>query len=104
MNFIGDVKMRLWVDDLRKMPDNYTHHARSVEVAKIMIILAEKEGDVIEVIDCDHDLGDYACYGGDGIELLDWLLERNTLYPIRLHTANPIGRANMQRILDRYWK
>lgn len=96
--------MKLWLDDVRQMPADYTHHAYSVEVAKQMIIKAEMQNEPIEVIDCDHDLGDYACYGGDGIELLDWLLERGSLYPIKLHTANPVGRANMQRILDRYWR
>ena len=57
----------------------------------------------IELINCDHDLGDYAYDGGDGIKLLDWLLERGTLYPIRLHTMNPVGRDNMQRMIDKYW-
>lgn len=96
--------MRIWLDDLRKMPDGYTHHAHSVEMAKILIGMAEKRGEDIEVISCDHDLEYYECCGGDGIKLLDWLVDRNTLYPIKLHTSNPVGRANMQRILDRYWK
>ena len=56
------------------------------------------------VADCDHDLGDYAADGGDGIKLLDWLLERGTLYPVALHTMNPVGRENMRRMLQRYWK
>ena len=46
-------------------------------------MIAENEtSQMIELIDCDHDLGDYAADGGDGIKLLDWLLERGTLYPI----------------------
>ena len=35
--------------------------------------------------------------------LLDWLAERETFYPVEIHTANPVGRANMERILARYW-
>ena len=58
---------------------------------------------VIDVIDCDHDLGDYAPDGGDGIKLIDWLAERKTYYPIELHTMNPVGRENMQREVERYW-
>ena len=23
--------------------------------------------------------------------------------PIKIHTANPVGRANMERTIDRYW-
>ena len=56
------------------------------------------------MIDCDHDLGDYAFDGGDGIKLLDWLVERRTFYPIELHTANPVGRDNMARLINRYWE
>lgn len=95
--------MKLWLDDIRPMPLNYTHHAYSVEVAKMMILEAERNHETIEVIDCDHDLGDYAQYGGDGIKLLDWLVERGTLYPIKLHTMNPVGRQNMERMIQRYW-
>ena len=68
-------------------------------------MIAESEtSQTIELIDCDHDLGDYASDGGDGIKLLDWLLERGTLYPIALHTMNTVGRENMRRMLQRYWK
>ena len=95
--------MKLWLDDIRPMPNSYTHHAHSVNAAKMMIESAEEIGEKIECIDCDHDLGDYAKDGGDGIKLLDWLLERNTLYPITLHTQNPVGRLNMERMLKRYW-
>ena len=98
--------MKIWLDDVRPIPPNsdFEYHAYSVDAAKMFIKSAEELGEPIELIDCDHDLGDYEPYGGDGIKLLDWLLERGTLYPIALHTANPVGRANMQRMLDRYWK
>jgi len=96
--------MKIWLDDIRSMPDNYTHHAFSVDEAKNLICTAENNGEIIEVIDCDHDLGDYYNFGGDGIKLLDWLIERGTFYPIRLHTANPVGRKNMMMLLERYWR
>ena len=48
-------------------------------------------------------LGDYAYDGGDAIKLLDYLAEWETFYPVEIHTANPIGRENMYRMLDRYW-
>lgn len=96
--------MKLWLDDIRPIPTEYTHHAKSVNEAKKMIESAEECGETIEVIDCDHDLGDYTIDGGDGIKLIDWLIERETFYPILLHTANPVGRANMQRTIDRYWR
>lgn len=96
--------MKLWLDDVRIMPGECTHHAYSVDVAKMMILEAEKNSETIEFIDCDHDLGDYAQYGGDGIKLLDWLVERGTFYPIKIHTANPVGRMNMEKMIERYWQ
>ena len=68
-----------------------------------MILEAEHNGIEIEALDLDHDLRDYADQGGDAIRLLDWLAERETFYPVEIHTANPVGRANMERILARYW-
>ena len=94
--------VKIWLDDLRDAPAGYCH-CRSVNEAKNMIMKSEKEYAIIEVIDCDHDLGEYASDGGDGIKLLDWLAERNTHYPIALHTMNPVGRENMQREIERYW-
>lgn len=96
--------MKIWLDDIRPMPKEYTHHSFSVDDAKMTILEAERNNTPIEVIDCDHDLGEYAQFGGDGIKLLDWLAERETYYPILLHTANPVGRQNMERLIERYWK
>ena len=95
--------MKIWLDDLRVAPYGYML-AHSVNEAIALIESAERSGEKIEVIDCDHDLGDYFTDGGDGIKLLDWLCERETFYPIALHTANPVGRDNMMRLINRYWK
>jgi len=93
--------MKIWLDDIREAPEGYIL-CHSVNEAKQLIEGNEKLT-AIEVIDCDHDLGDYYPDGGDGIKLIDWLAERGTYYPIRLHTMNPVGRENMQRTIDRYW-
>ena len=94
--------MKLWLDDLRPVPYGY-EGAKSGNEAKKLIQEAEHNGIEIEALDLDHDLGDYADQGGDAIRLLDWLAERETFYPVEIHTANPVGRANMERILARYW-
>lgn len=94
--------MKIWLDDLRPAPAGFLWCHSVNETKKV---IAESEtSQTIELIDCDHDLGDYASDGGDGIKLLDWLLKRGTLYPIALHTMNPVGRENMRRMLQRYWK
>lgn len=101
--------MKLWVDDVRPAPHGY-FHAYSVEQAKELIKLIEfhdlhtfmlDEGRPIELIDIDHDAGDYENDGGDYIKLLDWLEKTGRNYPIRLHSMNPVGRENMRRIIQR---
>lgn len=94
--------MKIWLDDLRVAPDGY-ETAKSVNEAIDLIEGCEQNGEEIEVLDLDHDLGDYAYDGGDAIKLLDYLAERETFYPVEIHTANLVGRENMYRMLDRYW-
>ena len=103
MNSSENNSIKLWLDDVRPAPDGYTL-CRSVNEAKKQILRVEEGKAKIEIIDCDHDLGDYAHDGGDGIKLLDWLAERQTFYPVALHTMNPVGRENMQRGIERYWR
>lgn len=95
--------MKIWLDDLRPAPQGYMP-AHSVNEAKHLIEQCERDGVEIEILDLDHDLGDYFPEGGDAIKLLDWLAERERFYPIEIHTANPVGRANMLRLIERYWK
>lgn len=114
--------MRLWVDDVRPAPvgEGYITCKR-VDFAQKVIVAWEKGqisnnpaeqeemlevfGPTIELIDIDHDAGDYAQYGGDYIRLLDWLEETGRNYPIRIHSMNPVGVANMRRIIERNgWK
>ena len=95
--------MKIWLDDLRPAPNGY-NIAQSVNEAIKLIVDAENNNIQIELIDLDHDLGDYASDGGDAIKLLDWLAERESFYPVAIHTANPVGRANMERMIKRFWK
>ncbi len=94
--------MKIWVDDLREVPKGYIG-TKSVNETISLIEKMEIEGEQIELIDLDHDLGDYVSQGGDAIKILDYLAERGTFYPILIHTANPVGRANMERMIQRYW-
>ncbi|MBR3517303.1 MAG: hypothetical protein IKO10_13435 [Lachnospiraceae bacterium] len=94
--------IKIWVDDLRPVPAGYVG-AKSVNEAIALIEEIERNAGSIEVIDLDHDLGDYAADGGDAIKLLDYLAERETFYPIAFHTVNPVGRANMERVVRRFW-
>lgn len=101
--------MKLWVDDVRPAPDGF-FWAKSVNQAKRTIIDTEEYNNrprmfdishPIEVIDIDHDAGEFAGDGGDYIKLLDWLEETGRNYPIRIHSMNPVGIENMRAIIER---
>lgn len=91
--------MKIWLDDIRREPKGFVR-CRSVNEAKALI--SQHPGE-IELLDLDHDLGFYAKDGGDGIKLLDWLVETENFIPVKLHTANPVGRMNMKRLIKRHW-
>lgn len=107
--------MRLWIDDVRPAPEGYVW-CKSVNEAKKMIELIETsyvywntsrtiDYYTVDIIDLDHDAGDYASDGGDYIKLLDWLEETGRNYPIRIHSMNPVGVANMRAIIEKNgWK
>ena len=97
--------MKIWVDDVRPAPDGYVW-CQTVNEAKDTILVLELHATVyesnrVELIDIDHDAGDHAYDGGDYIKLLDWLEETGRNYPIRIHSMNPVGVANMRRIIER---
>ena len=89
--------MKLWIDDCRPAPTGYIW-IKSVNAAKEIIEATKEE---IELIDIDHDAGYYTQFGGDYIKLLDWLEETGRNYSIKIHSMNPIGAANMRRIIRR---
>ena len=93
----------IWVDDVRPKPEDYDIWTRSVNETITIIEVIEKNNGTIELIDLDHDLGEYAYDGGDAIRILDYLVEHEKFYRITFHTANPVGMANMERIIKRFW-
>ena len=97
-----NIHIKIWLDDERPAPEGYVH-CHSVNEVINRINQSEIDKVYIDLLDLDHDLGDYAKDGGDGIKLVDWLAETKKFYPIKLHTMNPVGRENMQREIDRYW-
>ena len=97
--------MKLWIDDTRPAPEGYVW-CKSVNEAKDTVLMLELYATVnedykVELIDLDHDAGDYAGEGGDYIRLLDWLEETKRNYSIRIHSMNVVGVENMRRIIRR---
>lgn len=97
--------MKLWIDDVRPAPEGY-EWVRSVNQAKEFIEVVENAhqrhitDEIIELIDIDHDAGDYVSDGGDYIKLLDWLEETGRSYPIRIHSKNPVGVERLRAVIE----
>lgn len=92
--------MKLWIDDCRPAPDGYVW-LQTVYDAVVEIMRCRNDNKEIELIDIDHDAGDCAKYGGDYINLLNWLEYNGFNYPIRIHSQNPVGVENMRRIIQK---
>lgn len=105
--------MKLWIDEVRPAPEGYVW-CRSVNETREVILSCESDVEyhwkhygyistrmVVELIDIDHNAGEYAPYGGDYIRLLDWLEETGRNYPIHIHSQNVVGRINMEAICRR---
>ena len=105
---IQTIMRGLWIVDVRNSPQ-FTYKntnvkwtwVKSVEEAKYCIQHMESINHPYDIISTDHDAGTYAIYGGDYIRLLDWLEETERNYPIRIHSMNPVGVANMRAIIKR---
>lgn len=113
--------MKLWIDDVRIAPDGYIW-LKSVNEAKRYISTNEglrlsvkdatdkgrvefEEQEKIEIIDIDHDAGEYYKDGGDYINVLNWFEENGYNFPIHIHSMNSVGVENMRRIIQRNgWK
>ena len=101
--------MKIWLDDLmddresnRVTPPGFVG-AHSVNEAIELIEDAIRRGEEIELIDLDHDLGEYAKDGGDAHKLLDYLVEHQFFPPVKIHTSNVSGRQYMIKTIKRYW-
>lgn len=98
--------IKIWVDDIRPAPEGY-YLIKTVDDCRYLLLrhmcpTALGVRYAIEEISLDHDAGDYVKYGGDYIKILDYMEELGINdISINLHTANPVGRENMRRIIKK---
>ncbi len=98
--------MKMYIDDLRtpKHPENFDWIARSSEIA---IVLMERYG-CPQFISFDHDLG-----GEDtAMVVVKWMIEMDLDmsgdfipcdFDWNVHSANPVGAANLNGYLKAYF-
>ena len=85
--------MKLWVDDIRIAPAGWSRACNYDEA--IALITSNK----IEAVSLDHDLGEEK----DGADILQFMCQNDKVPDIVLfHTANPVGRAEMESMLEAY--
>ena len=94
--------MRLWIDDCRTPPIEGEWIWLKTVNGTIDFLNRFKGMNMIELISLDHDAGDFAKDGGDYIRILDWM-EANDYdkITIHIHSRNPVGVANMNRICEK---
>ena len=108
--------MKLWIDDVRPMPEDFDILAKSADEA-IEILKAGK----ITHVSFDHDLGDIIQTDGpiiewikhekSGYDVAMWIehqayLGTITPFTFTVHSANPIGAkriANAMKNAEEYW-
>ena len=77
--------MRLWIDDVRPAPDGYVWYKRTNDALR-NIYYDYKD---IELIDLDHDAGDYAkTGGGDSGQCFNISSWHDNELGVELHMAN----------------
>ena len=99
--------MKIWVDDVREAPTGYVWCKsvnETISLIEKLIKQFEYKSDFsrcVEIIDLDHDAGDFFRYGGDYINVLNYLERENISVPVRIHSMNIVGKMNMHAICER---
>lgn len=90
-------KLRVWLDDERPMPSDFTNHVTTAQEAIDLL----KTGQV-DLISLDHDLGSENVYENNGYVVAEFIEEfafNNRCLPcieVRIHTANSSARTKME--------
>jgi len=95
-------RLRIWLDDTRPIPEGYTHSCRWPSEVIALLQKAEQDGDIVECVSLDHDLGDIgATKERTGYDVIAWIEEQvitRGFIPPRtclIHTDNPVARDRM---------
>ena len=95
--------LRIWLDDTRLAPAGWIW----ITNAHALCLLLDNQmvWDCIEMMSLDHDLGNDDLYGTGytvvcHIERLVKADGRTLDFPVRLHSANPVGIRKMRNVIE----
>lgn len=90
--------MWVWLDDVRPMPESFTHHVKTAAEAIELL-----ETNQVTLISLDHDLGDNQRTGYDVAKFIERAASKGVLkrLVVAVHTANPVGRLNMCAAIEK---
>lgn len=87
----------IWVDDCRLPPAGYIW----LKTVNDTIQFIKEHPRQIALLDLDHDASDeFRPFGGDYINILNFLEAEGLHYPVRIHSMNPVGVQNMRAIIQ----
>jgi hypothetical protein len=94
----------IYLDDERPTPEAWTRFYTALHT----VCAIQANLDTLQVISLDHDLGDDDVHG-TGYDVVNWIENEIHTNPdfaarfkaeIRIHSANAVGRQNIQRGID----
>ena len=100
-------KKGLYVDDIRNPPQKWEDWDIARNYSHAIELLTNN---YYESISLDHDIASYQNgVERTGYDIVKWLCERKVngeTVPDNyyIHTANPVGRSNMEQLINRYLK
>jgi len=96
--------IRIWLDDIRPMPDDFTHWCKTPQQAIHLLSKVD-----VDHISFDHDLGLTDMNNGDMVaKYIETRAFQGDLPRLTwaIHSANPVGRQNIEASMqsaERFW-
>lgn len=83
------------MDDIRRAPNGWVQVFNYKEAIRVL------SGCDVEEIFLDHDLGGKKT----GYDIAVWMVEHDKVPQlVSVHSANPVGREDIEQLLRRYWE
>jgi hypothetical protein len=95
---------KVYLDDVRPIP---AEDWILIKTVPELVALIKLIGDQIDVISLDHDLGENTPTGYDFIKWLEKKVfdgEYSAIPELKIHSANPVGRKNLENGIRAIWR